>query len=194
VDAKSLELDNEKDNRPVKLFFHDEARFGRIDKSSSCWVPPGCRAIVGNQIIRKYTYVYLAVCPETGENFSLILPYVNQSCMKIFMDGLSDKFNDYKMVMVMDRATWHKKEKYKSTVYFVRSTSIVPLFQPAYSPEVNPVENIWHHIRESGGFKNTTFQTLEEVELRLAEKLINLDEKTLQSITGFNWIKQAVFP
>ena len=60
--------------------------------------------------------------------------------------------------MAMDRASWHKIEKCDHTV---------PLFQPPYSPEVNPVENLWHHIREDGGFKNTTFKTLKEVELKL---------------------------
>ena len=86
----------------------------------------------------------------------------------------------------MDRASWHmgvKNEKWEN---------IVPLLQPAYSPEVNPVENMWAHIRENGGFKNTTFNTLYEVELKLAEELKKLDEKTVKSITLFRWIKDAI--
>jgi transposase len=59
------------------------------------------------------------------------------------------------------------------------------MFQPPYAPETNPVENLWHHIRESGGFKNTTFNTLKEVELKLVENLKKLDEKTVKSITLF---------
>jgi transposase len=186
VDAKSLEFKNQNDNRPVKLFFQDEARFGRIDNISSCWVPPGGRAKVGSQIVREYTYVYLAACPETGERFSLILPYVNQNCMNIFMQGLSEVFGNYRIVMVMDRASWHSGENVK------KPENIVSLFQPAYSPEVNPVENLWHHIREDGRFKNKTFNTLEEVELKLVEELNKLDEKTVKSITLFRWIKDAI--
>jgi len=169
VDAKSLEFDKEYDNRPIKLFFQDEARFGRIDSISSCWVPHGCRARVGNQVVREYTYAYLTVCPETGENFSLILPYlycvrstryVNKNCMDIFLNSVSEAFSNYRIVMAMDRASWHtgiENEKWKN---------IVPLFQPPYSPEVNPVENLWHHIlvlctkyavREEGGFTCTVY-------------------------------------
>jgi hypothetical protein len=125
VAAKSLEFENKDDNRAVKLFFQDEARFGRIDNISSCWVPPGGRAKVGNQIIRQYTYAYLTVCPETGEHFSLILPYVNQNCMDIFTNEVSKVFGNYRIVMAMDRASWHKVEN---------NENIVPLFQPAYSP------------------------------------------------------------
>ena len=99
--------------------------------------------------------------------------------MGIFMRGVSETFSNYKIIMAMDRAAWHNTEKFEN---------ILPLFQPAYSPEVNPVENLWHHIREDGGFKNETFNTVDEVELILAEKLKNLDEKTVKSITLYNWI------
>jgi hypothetical protein len=53
-------------------------------------------------VIREYTYVYMAVCPETGENYSLILPYANKTCMDIFMNGVSKTFNEYRIVMAMD--------------------------------------------------------------------------------------------
>ena len=168
------------------MFFQDEARFGRIDSVSSCWVPPGGRDKVGSQVVREYTYVYMAVCPETGENFSLILPYANGQCMDIFLKEVSKFFKKYRIVMAMDRATWHSEEitkKYKN---------IVPLFQPPYSPELNPVESVWHYIRENGGFKNETFDTLKDVELKLVENLKNLDKETIKSITLFRWIKDAV--
>ncbi len=168
------------------MFFQDEARFGRIDNICSCWVPEKQRALVGNQIIRKYTYAYSAICPETGESYSLILPYANTNCMDIFMQGVSDTFKDYRIIMAMDGASWHTGDKAR------KWDNIVPMFQPAYSPELNPVENLWHHIRENGRFKNTTFKDMDEVEDRLAEELKNLDQKTVKSISLFHWIKSAI--
>ena len=162
------------------MFFQDEARFGQIDNICSCWVPREQRAKLGNQIIRKYTYAYSAVCPETGEAYSLILPYANTECMNIFMQGISEEFKDYRIIMAMDRASWHTGEKAKQW------KNIVPLFQPAHSPELNPVESLWHHIREKGGFKNTTFSSMEEVENRLSEQLKNLDKKDVKSICLFH--------
>jgi transposase len=41
------------------------------------------------------------------------------------------------------------------------------LFQPAYSPEVNPAEHIWQRVRKNGNFKNKTFNSMEEVERQL---------------------------
>ena len=121
--AKSLAFKNNKDTRPIKLFFQDEARFGRIDNITSCWVPQHQRAKVGNQIIRQYTYAYSAICPQTGENYSLILPYANSQCMDIFMRGVSEKFKHYRMIMAMDRASWHTGNKTK------KWENIVPLYR-----------------------------------------------------------------
>ena len=85
----------------------------------------------------------------------------------------------------MDRAAWHTGNKTK------KYDNIVPLFLPAYSPMLNPVENLWHHIREKGNFKNRTFDSLEEVEKKLSETLANLDKDTVKSVCLFHWIKEA---
>lgn len=186
--AKSLEFDNQNDTRQVKLFFQDEARFGRIDNVCSCWVPPQSRALAGNQIIRQYTYLYGAFCPETGEQFSMILPYANGECMEFFLKDFSAQFPDYNVIMAMDNAAWHRCKIAKKV------DNIVPLFQPAYSPGVNPAEHIWHYVRERGNFKNRTFSSLKEVEenLCLAVNELLTDKEVIKSIIAFNWIKAAL--
>ena len=186
--AKSLEFVNQADIRPIKLFFQDEARFGRIDNVSACWVPPHSRARVGKQIIRQYTYLYGAFCPETGEQFSMILPYANGPCMNIFLDEFSQVFSNYRVIMGMDNASWHNSNITE------KLDNIVPLFQPAHSPELNPAENVWHYVRESGQFKNRTFQSMEEVEelLIIAINTLLSDKDKIKSITGFGWVKKAL--
>ena len=74
------------DPRPVKLFFEDEARFGRINIVSRCWVPKATRAIVTQQMVREYIYAYTTVCPETGENYSIISPVNNTEAMNVFLN------------------------------------------------------------------------------------------------------------
>jgi transposase len=186
--AKSLAFVNPKDTRPIKLFFQDEARFGRIDNITSCWVPPNTRALVTNQIIREYTYLYGAFCPETGEQFTMILPYANKECMNIFTREFSMQFSNYRVIMGMDNASWHGSKIGENT------DNIVPLFQPSHSPELNPAEHIWHYIRESGGFKNHTFISIQEVEESLCVAVNSLltDKNKIKSITNFEWIKLAI--
>ena len=86
----------------------------------------------------------------------------------------------------MDGASWHTGDKTK------KWNNIVPLIQPAYSPELNPLENLWHHLIESRKFKNTTFNSLTEMEDKLAIELVNLDKKTVKSICLYHWIKSVL--
>jgi hypothetical protein len=41
-------------------------------------------------------------------------------------------------------------------------------------------------------FKNSTYNTLHDVELKLEEYLKNMDKETVKSITFFNWIKNDI--
>jgi hypothetical protein len=184
--SKKLEFVNQEDSRDVKLFFQDESRFGRIDNTASCWVPKGSRATVGSQIIREYTHLYGAFCPETGEQFSMVLPYTNGECMNVFMAEFAKEFSNYRVIMAMDNASWHSA--------YDNTDNIVPLFQPAHSPELNPAEHIWQHLKENGGFKNWTFNSIAEVEQQLVDAVNTLltDREAVKSITGFKWILEAI--
>lgn len=151
------------------MFFQDEARFGRIDNVCNCWVSPKSRALVGKQIIRQYTYLYVAFCPEIGDQFSMILPYANGDCVNVFLKNFSRQFEDYRIIMAMDNASWHNSKITRQI------GNIVPIFQPTHSHEVNPAEHIWHYVRESGNFKNLTFNSMQEVEDALC-KAVTVNE------------------
>ena len=60
---------------------------------------------------------------------------------------------------------------------------------PPYSPQLNPVEYVWEEIREKW-FANEVFDSLDGVEDRLVEALIDLEgnRDLIASTTGFDWI------
>lgn len=166
--AIKLTFDNSLSDKPILLFFQDEGRFGRINTLHRCWVPLGTRAVVGKQLIRQYTYAYTAVCPEIGETYSLILPYADSVSMSIFLEKLSKHYCQNRIIMVMDNASWHSAKS------MGKIQNIKPLFLPPRAPELNPVECIWHHIKEKH-FSNRVFKTIEEVEKRLVTALLELN-------------------
>jgi transposase len=61
---------------------------------------------------------------------------------------------------------------------------------PAYSPELNPVEHIWDHLRENY-ISNRTFVTLGAVVNQLRVGLHNLHHQPalVRSMTSFDWIQ-----
>ena len=158
----------------------DEGRFGRINIAGRCWAPPRVRPIVGAQIVREYIYAYSAVCPATGELTSLILPYADTNCMNIFLEHVSKTYSDHFIIMQMDGAGWHKSRglKIPENMKFV--------FQPPYSPQLNPTEHIWDEIREKN-MKNTAFKTMKDVVNALCNGLNQLraNVKRVKSMTLF---------
>lgn len=134
-------------------------------------------------MIREYLYAYSSVCPETGELFSLIMPACNNETMGIFIQELSEKFKDYRMVMLLDNAGWHTSKNLKIP------ENITLWNIPQYAPELNPVELIWRELRKEY-FNNEMFESLDQVEERLALALKNYacDNVKLKNLTNFNWI------
>ncbi|MBF0806688.1 MULTISPECIES: transposase, partial [unclassified Streptococcus] len=60
-------------------------------------------------------------------------------------------------------------------------------FIPPYTPEMNPIEQVWAEIRKLG-FKNKVFKTLDDVIDQLQEVIQNLSTSQLQSIVRREWI------
>ena len=152
------------DNRPVVIFSQDEAIFGRINKVVSCWAPFGIRPLVPHQIVRQYLYVYSAICPLTGDNFTLILPKTNAAAMQIFLDELSKKFISNRIILLADQASWHKSQEIKMP------SNIRMLYIPPRSPELNPTEHLWEYLRENH-FHNREFSSLDFLEDALVEAI-----------------------
>jgi len=167
----------------VVIMVQDEGRFGRISDPRRCWAPPGICPKAPKQLIREYLYAYAAVCPALGQMTSLILPYANTEMMNIFLKQVSDDFTNYFVLMVVDRAGWHKSMELKVP------ENIRLIEQPSHSPELNPAEHLWEDLREKE-FHNEAFGSLDQVEHALCEGLrrIEADPEALRSMTLFPYL------
>ena len=161
--------------------FQDEAGFGRINKPKRCWCNKKIRPSVPCHHIREYRYAFGAVEPVTGEHYFLILPYSNTECMNIFLEELSKAYPKDQILLVCDGAAWHKSKGLEIP------GNIRLLHIPPYTPEMNPIEQIWKQLR-SMGFKNEIFETLNKVVDRLSETIRSLNNALVKSITCRQWI------
>jgi putative transposase len=165
----------------IRLMFEDEAGFGRINKPKYCWCRKGFRPRAPCRHIREYRYAYGAVEPLTGESFFLVLPYSNTVCMNLFLDKLSEKYPDDIIIIVCDKAGWHRSGA------LTIPENIRLFYLPPATPEMNPIEQIWSWIRRHG-FRNEAFGTLNKVVDRLCDTICSLAHSTVRSITGRDWI------
>jgi transposase len=163
--------------------FQDEARFGRISQSKRCWCPKPIRPVCPTMVCQENTYAYGAVSIEDGQWDSLILPHANTHCMQIFLDEIASRYTEERIVMVLDGAGWHRGGK------LVVPKNMKLLFLPSYSPELNPVENIWEELREKY-FDNKVFASLDALEEQLMHSLKHLEDHPgiTKSSAGWSWI------
>jgi transposase len=114
---------------------------------------------------------------------SLILPRVNEQTMSIFLRKVSNRHPDDFILMVMDDAGWHRAKA------LTVPENMALIFLPPYSPELNPVEHVWEHIRENG-FRDKAFDSIDAVEDQLMQSLQALENSpaSVASMTGFPWI------
>jgi putative transposase len=67
---------------------------------------------------------------------------------------------------------------------------VILLFQPAYSPEVNPIERLWGYIKEQ--LKWLRFEQIEELRAALQKELEKLTNEVIGSLTGWKFILEAI--
>jgi transposase len=70
------------------------------------------------------------------------LPSADTECFQIFLDHLAKKFSRSHILLIVDGAGNHKGGE----LVIPANVTLAPL--PAYSPELNPQENVWDEIRE----------------------------------------------
>ena len=177
---KALASRDPEDVRPVLKMAQDEACFGRISTIRRSWVPKPLRPLVPRYIVREYIYVYAVIAPEDGKMTSLILPSADTAMMTLFLEHVSHTFSKYFIVMQVDQAGGHNAKD----LIIPENIRLIP--QPAYSPELNPVEHLWDEIREKA-FHNRAFPSLDAVIALLCEQLSQLEanSKLLRSLTYF---------
>ena len=135
------------------------------------------------QMVREYTYGFVALSPHDGMLDSLILPQVCEEAMSLFLREVSERHPDEFILMILDGAGWHKAKALKVP------ENMELIFLPPYSPQLNPVEHIWDSIRETD-FSNQVFNSIEGVEDQLVRSLVALEQHpaSVASMTGFPWI------
>jgi transposase len=88
-------------------------------------------------------YLFAACRPGTDEAFALALPEATAASMAVFLERFARELAPgAHAALILDRAGWHVARR----LAVPANVTLVPL--PPYSPELNPVERVWLHLRE----------------------------------------------
>lgn len=109
------------------------------------------------------------------------------SIVRIFrrFDGdLSVQLGSTLAVMQMDRAPAHRAQAIEWP------DNIIPIFQPAHCPELNPIERLWQFLK--GLWKGENFASINALRQRVSQELEQLRVEQVQSLTSFDFILDAL--
>jgi hypothetical protein len=128
-------------DKRVLTYFQDEARFGQKGTMTRLWARRGSRPTVPKQTQYDYLYVFAAACCETGDAVGLIVPRVDTGMMNLFLSAFASTLaSDVHAVMILDQAGWHTSKD------LLVPANVTLIHLPPRSPELNPMENLWHWI------------------------------------------------
>jgi transposase len=139
----------------VDIWFQDETRVGQQGDITRVWAPTGTRprAIRQQQFINAY--IFGAVCPSRDQAVGLVLPCVNMDAMKLHMEEISKNVPEGRHALVIvDGAGWHQK--------YLNLENVTQLKLPPYSPELNPVEQIWQWLKQKW-LSNRVYDSYEHI-------------------------------
>ena len=92
----------------------------------------------------------------------MYLPGMDDGCLEIFLDGLSKRYPDHHLLIVLDGAPSHRSEQIE------RPANMSFLRLPRYSPELDPAEDGQEFRRK---LSNKRFQSVALIEDALTKTL-----------------------
>lgn len=116
------------------------------------------------------------------------MPAANAQTLQVQLDDLSRNLHaDCHMLLILDGAGWHKSQALRIP------DNLTLLHLPPYAPELNPVELVWHEMRQRY-LSNRVYADLQELDLALEDawRRLSDDPERLRQLTNFDWIQQAL--
>lgn len=102
------------------------------------WARKGTRPLALNHTGYDWVYLYGAVLPSTGENVGMVAGSVGIEWVNVHRRWISGHAREgpagelVHVVLIMGQANWHTSKRLNVP------SNITLLFQPSYSPELNP--------------------------------------------------------
>ena len=174
----------EGEKRPVRYWSQDESRLGLHTITRRLLTLPGVKPVRSIQWQFEAFYLYGAVEPLTGESLFLEFSHLDSRCFQAFLNEFSKVYTDSLNSLQLDNGSPHLAK------HLVVPATVILLFQPAYSPDVNPIERLWQSLKEKLSW--LTVATWDELRREMDAVLNSLTTESIASLTGYDFILSAL--
>jgi len=169
---------------PITYWCQDETRLGfrtHLGRQITS------RGIKPQQVLQwhyDYYYLYGLVAPLSGRSFFYEFSHFNAQCLEIFLEKFAQTYPHQVHIIQLDNAPAHRAKT------LAVPENIVLFFQPPYCPELNPIERVWQHLKK--GLKNLSFLHLDDLREHVTNLLEGFSEEVIHSLTGWNYLTEAL--
>jgi transposase len=170
--------------KPVRIWCQDESRFGLITMPGRMITLKGVKPIGKKEWKRGNFYVYGVVEPATGEQYYQKNARVDTNCFQEFLKGFGQKYLDYFNLIIMDNGSFHK------ALLLDWDDHVMPIYLPAYSPELNPIERLWLYVKKDLKWEN--FTNLDRLKEQIDIIIKSLTNEEVLSLCGWDYIREAL--
>jgi len=167
----------------VKLWFQDETRLGLQPRTKRRLTARGVKPIGCQAPVYDWTWLYGVVEPRSGQSFFMQWSHLDSACFQQFIDEFVEAHPNELHIWVFDGAPAHSAKRLNWR------QSIVPVRLPAYSPELNPIERLWQHLKFE---LKAWYPKLSLLEEDMDQWLERLQPEVLTELTYFPYIRELV--
>lgn len=130
---------------------------GQQNSITRRWAKKGKRPRAKRQRQFLSTYIFGAVCPQLNKASGIIMPKCNSYAFETHLKYISEQVELGKhAVLIVDQAAWHTFKKLNIP------SNITILALPPYSPELNPMEQVWQFLKQKF-LANRVFQDYDDI-------------------------------
>jgi transposase len=168
----------------VRVWFEDEARFGQQGTLTRVWARRGSRPRAVRPQGRISLYALAAVCVVTGAVSAMVAEKLDTETLNAFLGQMSRELPEGEhAVLIWDGAGYH------TSAGLEVPWNISLILLPPDSPELNPVENLWHYLR-SHHWSNRVYRDYEELENEASRSMsaVCLDAEKVKSICNAPYV------
>jgi len=169
---------------PLRYWSQDESRLGLNTITRRILTALGIKPVGPVQWNYQSFYLYGAVEPLTGESFFLEFSHLDADCFQLFLDRFSQAYPSSLNVIQLDNGRFHLAK------HLSIPDNVVLLFQPPYSPDINPIERVWQFVKNKLRWLN--LKNLDELYQEVDSIIQSILPDQLASLTSFDFILSAL--
>ena len=168
----------------IRYWCEDETRVGLFTVQHRKLTGFGVKPVGDVQWEFLYRWLYGVVEPQSGTSWFMEFSHLDSSCFEAALAGFAAQYPEELHVIQVDNASAHHAQT------LTLPDNVILLFQPPYSPEVNPIERLWQELKRALAWMH--FDSIAQLQQAISRWVNQLSPEEVKSLMQWDWIVDAL--